>query len=312
MILQGQPRPAMNTYLDLVRQGKNNWWRFLLAILLIFSLWQIVGAIPSVILLVSVLVDANPQTSITSGGQFIGVDSLLSFTLTLVASVFFLLGIYLAVRFIHQRPFWTLLTPARKLSWGRVLQGFIVWFILSGLMSLVEAVLYPGRYVLTLDLPRFIPFIFLALILVPIQTSTEELFFRAYILQGVGLHLRNIWILSAISGFLFMLPHFLNPEAQSNYVLMGFFYFFIGAVMAYVTLRDGRLELALGLHAANNLFSAVFANYTVTVMPTPSLFTVTTLDPVYSVSAAVISLIVFVLIFIGPLRQPAPEGELVG
>jgi uncharacterized protein len=302
----------MNTYLDLAGQGKNNWWRFLLAILLIFFLWQIVGAFPSLILLISVLVDANPQTSITSGGQFIGVDSLLSFTLTLSASVFFLLGIYLAVRFIHQRPFKTLITPVQKISWGRIFQGFAAWFVLSGLISLVEAILYPDRYVWTLDLPHFIPFIFLALILVPIQTTAEELFFRAYIMQGVGLHLRNIWILSAISGFLFMLPHFLNPEAQANYILMGFFYFFIGAVMAYVTLRDGRLELALGLHAANNLFSALFANYTVTVMPTPSLFTVNTLDPVYSVSAAVISLMVFVLIFVGPFRHQHPEGELVG
>jgi uncharacterized protein len=302
----------MKTYLDLARQGKNSWWRFLLAILLIFFFWQILGAVPSVFMLVSVLFDANPQTGITPGGQFFGVDSLLSFALPMLASILFLLGIFLAVRFIHQRSFWTLITPARNISWGRILQSFAIWFVFSGLMSLVEALLYPGRYVLTLDLTHYIPFIFLALILVPIQTSAEELFFRAYILQGVGLRLRNIWILSAISGFLFMLPHFLNPEAQLNYALMGFFYFFIGAVMAYVTLRDGRLELALGLHAANNLFSALFANYTVTVMPTPSLFTVNTLDPVYSVSAAVISLIVFVLIFTGPLRQGQPDEERVG
>jgi membrane protease YdiL (CAAX protease family) len=176
----------------------------------------------------------------------------------------------------------------------------------------VEALLYPGRYVLTLDLHRTIPFVFLALVLVPIQTSAEELFFRGYILQGVGLRLRNIWILSAISGFVFMVPHFLNPEASVNYGLMGFYYFFIGAVMAYISLRDGRLELALGLHAANNLFAALIANYTVTVMPTPSLFTVNTLDAVYSVPAAAIGLIAFVLIFIGPLQRKLPEENPMG
>jgi membrane protease YdiL (CAAX protease family) len=127
----------------------------------------------------------------------------------------------------------------------------------------------------------------------------------------VGLRLRNIWILSAISGFLFMVPHFLNPEARINYGLMGFYYFFIGAVMAYVTLRDGRLELALGLHVANNLFSALVANYTVTVMPTPSLFTINTLDAAYSVLAAAFGLIVFVLIFVGPFRRKLLDGNLV-
>jgi len=250
------------------------------------------------------LADGNPQTGVSPAGQFVGVEPALGFAAPMLASVLFLAGIFLAIRFIHQRPFRTLITPAPAIAWGRFFQGFAVWFILSGLMSLVEALLYPGRYAWTLDLRRTIPFVFLALVLVPIQTSAEELFFRGYILQGVGLRLRNIWVLSAISGFLFMTPHFLNPEAAVNYGLMGFYYFFIGAVMAYVTLRDGRLELALGLHTANNLFSALFANYTVTVMPTPSLFTVNTLDAVYSVSAAVIGLIVFVLIFAGiPARS---------
>jgi membrane protease YdiL (CAAX protease family) len=287
----------VNAYLDLARQGKTGWRRFVLAVALILFMWQILGALPSIFLLIWLLADGNPQTGTSPSGQFMGIEPILSFAVPMLASVLFLIGIFLAIRLIHQRPFKTLITSARAVAWGRFFQGFTVWFILSGLMSLVEALLYPGRYIWTLDLRRYIPFAFLALVLIPIQTSAEELFFRGYILQGVGLRLRNIWILSAISGFLFMVPHFLNPEARLNYGMMGFYYFFIGAVMAYVTLRDGRLELALGLHAANNLFSALFANYVVTVMPTPSLFTVNTLDVVYSVSAAVIGLIVFVLVF---------------
>jgi membrane protease YdiL (CAAX protease family) len=287
----------MNAYLDLARQGKTGWRRFVLAVALILFMWQILGALPSIFLLIWLLADGNPQTGTSPSGQFMGIEPILSFAVPMLASVLLLIGIFLAIRLIHQRPFKTLITSARAVAWRRFFQGFTVWFVLSGLMSLVEALLYPGRYIWTLDLRRYIPFAFLALVLIPIQTSAEELFFRGYILQSVGLRLRNIWILSAISGFLFMVPHFLNPEARLNYGMMGFYYFFIGAVMAYVTLRDGKLELALGLHAANNLFSALFANYAVTVMPTPSLFTVNTLDVVYSVSAAVIGLIVFVLVF---------------
>jgi membrane protease YdiL (CAAX protease family) len=302
----------VNAYLDLARQGKTNWWRFILAFILILFLWQILGALPSVFLLIWVLGDGNPQTSPSPAGQFVRVEPIIGFVVPMLASVLFLFGIFLAIRLIHQRPFRTLITPALAIAWRRFFQGFMVWFFLSGLMSLVEATLYPGRYVWKLDLRIYIPFAFLALILIPIQTSAEELFFRAYILQGAGLHLRNIWVLSTISGFLFMVPHLLNPEARGNYILMGIYYFFIGGVMAYITLRDGRLELALGLHAANNIFSALVANYTVTVMPTPSLFTVNTLDVVYSVSAAVIGLIGFVLIFIGPLRHALPDENLVG
>jgi len=302
----------MIAYLDLARQGKTDWWRYVLAVALILFLWQILGSLPGIFLLILVLIDGNPQTGVMPAGQFLGVDPNLSFTVLMLASVFFLVGIFLAVRFVHQRPFRTLVTPAHVIVWRRFFQGFVVWFVLSGLISLVESFLYPGRYVWTLDLRRYIPFVFLALLLIPIQTSAEELFFRGYILQGFGLRLRNIWILSAISGFIFMLPHLLNPEAQVNFGLMGFFYFFIGGVMAYVALRDGRLELAMGLHAANNLFSALFANYTITVMPTPSLFAINKLDAVYSVSAGVIGLIVFLLIFIGPLRRKLNDENPVG
>jgi membrane protease YdiL (CAAX protease family) len=302
----------MNSYLDLARMGKNDWWRFILAGVLILFFWQILGAMPAIFLLIWVLADGNPQTGISSSGQFVGVEPILGFTVTLLASIFFLAGIFLAVQFIHRRSFLTLITPSRNISWGRVFQGFIVWLVLLGLMSLVEAFLYPGRYVWTLDLRLYIPFAILALVLLPIQTSAEELFFRSYILQGIGLRLRNIWVLSVISGFLFMLPHLLNPEARVNYSLIGFYYFFIGGIMAYTTLRDGCLELALGLHAANNLFTALFANYTVTVMPTPSLFTVNTLDPIYSVSAAVIGLIGFVLFFNGSFKRKLRDEDRVG
>ncbi len=151
-----------------------------------------------------------------------------------------------------------------------MLAGFGLWFLLIGLTSILEALFYPGRYALTFKVEQFIPYAILALVLIPIQTSAEELFFRGYILQGVGLHSRNIWLLSAISGFLFMAPHFLNPEASSNYYLMGIYYFSMGAFLAYITLREGQLELALGVHAANNLFSVLIANYTVSSLPSPS------------------------------------------
>jgi membrane protease YdiL (CAAX protease family) len=248
------------------------------------------------------MASGHPLTGIATG-SLPGVDPIVSFVALMLASVFLVLGITLAVRFIHNRPLRTLITPARSIAWGRLFQGFGAWFVLAALMSMVEALLYPGRYVWTLDLRRFLPFVFLALILIPIQTSGEELFFRAYLLQGIGIRLRNIWILSSISGFLFMLPHFLNPEASVNYPLMGLYYFSMGAFLAYITLRDGRLELALGVHVANNLFSVLFANYTTSVLPSPSLFTVNVLDAVYSVPAALVAMVIFVLLFVGPLRE---------
>jgi membrane protease YdiL (CAAX protease family) len=298
----------MLTYLDLARLGKNEWWRYIIAVLLILFMWQVLGALPSLALIIWTMLGGHPQTKIGSGSLPV-LDTTVGFITLMLGSAFFMGGIYIAIRFIHRRSFQTLVTPAKSIDWGRLFQGFGVWFALAILISVVEALLYPGRYVWSLDMQRFIPLVFLALTLVPIQTSAEELFFRAYILQGIGLRLRNIWVLSAVSGLVFGLPHLLNPEASINYPLMGFYYFAFGFSLAYITLRDGRLELALGAHAANNLYSFIFANYTITVLPTPSLFTITVLDPVYSVLAALLGMVIFVLVFVGPLweKDKAPD-----
>ena len=300
----------MHTFLELARQGKNQWWRYVLAVLLILFMWQILGALPGAFFLVltalrlgtkALVLPYNPLTSYTAVG----------FVALMLASVFFMGGIYLAVRFIHRRPFLTLLTPSRSLDWRRLFQGFGVWFALAVLMSGIEALLYPGRYGWTNDLKHFLPFVVLALIFIPIQTSAEELFFRSYILQGVGLRSRNIWVLSAISGILFGLPHLLNPEASVNYPLLGLYYISFGFALAYITLRDGRLELALGAHVANNLFSVLIANYAITALPSPSLFTIRVLDAVYSVPVALIGMLIFILLFVGPWRRKAPVETVI-
>ncbi len=67
------------------------------------------------------------------------------------------------------------------------------------------------------------------------------------------------------------------------------------------------LELALGMHAGNNLFAALFANYTITALPSPALFTIRTLDPVYSLISVVIGLRVFYAIFFILLVPKLPD-----
>ncbi|MGB8212795.1 MAG: CPBP family intramembrane glutamic endopeptidase [Anaerolineales bacterium] len=293
----------MQTYLELARQGKNGLWRTVLAVLLILFMWQIIGALPIAAVLVWTILNGK-QHGVVATGNLSGLGMLPNLVLTLLPAVFFIGGIYLAMRFIHRRPMRTLVTPARSVAWGRLFQGFGAWFVLVALMSLVEALLHPGRYAWTPDMQHFLPFAFLALVLVPIQTSAEELLFRGYILQQVGLRSRNIWLLCAVSGLLFGLPHLLNPEASVSYPLLGFYYISMGFFLAYITLRDGSLELALGVHAANDLFSALIANYAITtVLPSPSLFTINVLDAVYTLPAALVGMALFLWLFLGPFRR---------
>ncbi len=133
----------MQNYLELARQGKNEWWRVVLAVLLMLFMWQVLGAMPSAILLVWMALRGQLRPGSTGGG-LPGMDTLAGFVALMLASVFFLGGIYLAMRFIHRRPLRTLVTPARSVAWGRLFQGFGVWFGLAALMSLVEALALSG------------------------------------------------------------------------------------------------------------------------------------------------------------------------
>ena len=292
----------MSDYLELARRGKNDWWRYLISLPGILVTWLLVGSIPVVLFMAYISMDGDPATDF-SGTGFVGVPVIVEFLVTMSSFVPFLVATLLAVRFIHARPLKTLLTAELSVRWGRILAGAGTWLIIAALLSLVEALLYPGRYVLTFQPARLLLFALFALILVPIQTSAEELFFRGYLLQWMGLRLKNKWLLSLLNGILFFLPHAINPEMATNSLLIGLGYFATGFFLAFITLQDNGIELALGLHAANNLFAALFANYEVTALPSPSLFTVQVLDPVYSLVALIAGLILFYLVFFGLTRS---------
>ena len=291
----------MSDFLEIARQGRNDWWRYLISFPAILAVWFILGSIPVVVLMAYVSMDGDPATNFSATG-FTGVPVILEFLVTMASFLPFLVGTLLAVRLIHVRPLKTLVTGERQIRWRRVFAGAGVWLVIAALVSVVEAFLYPGRYVLTFQPVTLLLFALLALLLIPIQTSAEEFFFRGYLLQWMGLRLKNRWLLSLLNGLLFFLPHAANPEMAADSVLVGLSYFVMGFFLSLITLQDNGIELALGMHAANNLFAALFANYSITALPSPSLFTIQTLDPVYSLIALVLGLVVFYLIFFRTIR----------
>ena len=292
----------MSDYLEVARSGKNDWWRYVISLPVIILIWVMLGSIPVVLLMAYVSMDGNPATGF-SGTGFKGVPVLSEFLITMSSFIPFIVATLLAVRFIHARSLKTLITGEPHIRWGRMFAGAGVWMVIAAILSVLEALLYPGRYVLTFQPASLLVFTVLALIIIPIQTSAEELFFRGYLLQWMGLRLKNIWFLSILNGVLFFLPHAANPEMASGSILIGLGYFAMGFFLTLITLQDRGIELALGLHAANNLFASLFANYVVTALPSPSLFTIQTLDPVYSLVSLVAGMVVFYFIFFRPIRN---------
>jgi membrane protease YdiL (CAAX protease family) len=269
--------PQTERYLDLARQGRNAWWRYALGAVTIAFFWLVLGYVPYLLLV----------------GAGLG-DQLLEY-LAVNFSIFMMLaGLALAVKLIHRRPLLTLITPEARIDWRRVARGALVWTAIAAVIVVIEHFLYPERYYLSFDAERFFLFLALVLVLTPIQAGAEELVFRAYSMQGLALLTRRPALIAVASSVIFTVPHLLNPEVhQYGVLLMAANYFAIGMLLATVTLRDGRLELAIGLHAVNNVFLALVANYEGSALTTESVFTATELDPVYSLASIIAGTVVF-------------------
>lgn len=286
-------------YLELAKEGKNQWWRYLLSVFLIFFSWFILGSLPYLFLIGVARADNNPNTFFNpQTSQFEGFDTIWIYLAINFSFILFGLALYLAIRFIHQRPLRTLVTPHRKVNWRRILQGGGVYLILLIVLEVVYVLVFRGSYNLTFRPDKFFVFLLIALIVTPIQTTVEELFFRGYIMQWIGLKVKKALLPIVGSSFVFMLPHLFNPEVAKGFFLLATAYFALGLFLAIITVKDNTLELAIGVHAANNLFTALLVNYTNSALPSESIF-VGELNPVSSLLSLIFIVIAFYMVFFG-------------
>jgi len=288
------------TFLEQTRKGKNDWWRYLMGIILILFFGQIVGGIFVAMPILYAKYDDDPTTNFLGDGfNFEGIDSMYLFIALNLSFIMLFLGIYLAIRYIHKRPFLSLITPFEKINWNRIGQAFLFFVIFSGIISVGEALLYPGTFEVSLNLKRFIPFLFLVIILTPFQTSAEELLFRGYILQGMGHWIKQPVVLAILNGVIFALLHIFNPEVGGGYWLALANYFYIGFFLCLITVKDNRLELALGAHFGINFYAALVANYAQSAVKTESIFYNTQLNLGYALITLIIVSIIFYILFFG-------------
>jgi hypothetical protein len=73
-------------------------------------------------------------------------------------------------------------------------------------------------------------------------------------------------------------------------------FFVLGAFLAWISLKDGSIELAIGVHAANNLMAGLIVTFPDSVLPTPAILTTTHFEPVFSLIAELIMCALFYLI----------------
>ena len=191
-----------------------------------------------------------------------------------------LAGLYFGWKLVFSRTLTALHTAFARYSWGRTLQSFAIgWAVLGGFTFLMTQLGLADPN-LVFDPARFVPFAVISLLFLPVQSATEEIVVRGFMNRGLIRFLGNKWVAFTITSGLFMALHLANPEARAGaeagilpLVMSG--YFFFGFAACLMVMIDDGLESAIGVHAANNTFAAIFVNYEGSVLPTPSVWQVT-------------------------------------
>ena len=114
--------------------------------------------------------------------------------------------------------------------------------------------------------------VLIGIILIPIQTSTEEFIFRGYLMQGFANLARNKWFPLLMTSIIFGGLHYFNPEVTKIGPVIMVYYVGTGLFLGIVTLMDEGMELALGFHAANNLIGALLITSDWSAFQTHSIF----------------------------------------
>tara|TARA_X000001036_G_scaffold340189_1_gene319413 strand:+ start:394 stop:1320 length:927 start_codon:yes stop_codon:yes gene_type:complete len=249
------------------------WWKYLIGAVIVFAalfIFSIPHAIAIGVKLASGGLDPTRLEDVNYLMQ--AFEPNLNLIFVLLPFVGMLLGTFLAVRYVHGQPLLKLTTTRNTVDWNRAAFAFILWGAFTSFMLLIDyTVLSPENYQWNFKLQPFLILCVIAAILLPIQTSAEEYLFRGYLMQGIGGVFKYKWIALLLTSIGFGLLHYMNPEVERFGDIVMIYYIGTGLFLGIITLMDEGLELALGFHAANNLFTALLVSAEWTALQTHSV-----------------------------------------
>jgi membrane protease YdiL (CAAX protease family) len=241
-------------FIDQASSGKNNFFSYLTGTLIILGLFLLGNSALFFYLnfqFPNEPIDSWTQSKITAS---LGKTELLFWLTFPFALVFF--GLIFHINKVHGRTISSIFTGKEKFNWKRTFFSFgLVFGILA--LSLVVQSFFGHDLKFQFDINKFLPLLVVSLIMLSIQTTCEEVIFRSYLLQGFKNRLRINKAAVLISGIMFGAIHIGNPEIQVIGYHILVYYIVVGIFLGLITLFDNGMELAIGYHAANNIFAAI-------------------------------------------------------
>lgn len=282
--------------------GKNTHWRYVSSLLVILAFMLVVGSIAYVI---AVLVTGFVNQDLVELEEMMITDPLVDFYLYHIVNIFTIMGMWISARAILKRKLISFITPNERVNWSKIGYGFCIAFLLFAVFAVLDYAIFPNDYAVNdFDGTRFAWLVVASVLLVPIQTTSEELLFRGFLLQWAGKLTKNPIILMLIIGGIFGSLHFSNPEMEQGAFWVAIDYLAMGFIWTYISIKTNSSEYSIGAHAANNMFLCIFLTMEDTVVgEIPSLFVVTNVNAMLSALTTVTTGLIFLFIVIRKYRK---------
>lgn len=305
-------------YIEQAYKGDNEWWKVLITTVMCAGIFI-------ANLIVFIVMDIDSQAEIDKLMELFKSKNLfLAANLLPFAGLLVLL--FVLVWALHRRSILSLTTTRKKVDLKRVFFSFMLVFVYTVGSFLVMYYMYPESFELQFDLAKFSVLFIIGLVLFPFQIGLEEWLFRGYLMQQIGIAVRNKWFPLLFTSIIFGVFHWANPEVAAMGSIAMVFYIGTGLLLGIMTLMDEGLELALGFHFGNNFLAATLLTFDYSALQTDAIFK--SIEPPGTGTELVLPVLIVYPIFLfilakkykwtnwkekltGKVQRPLHEGEVI-
>ena len=288
-------------HLTCVTPKRNKWYWYLLVLLICVFVANSIGYIPLIIVGIGHFIETGSlDFTALLGFEFkaMGIDLNLGLFCILFISATLLVAAILFIQRFHDRTWKEVINGTNRVRWSRFFFGFLVYGIILLVLFFISLLTEPELIKFQFEPTRFFILCIIAVIFIPLQTTGEEFIFRGYLAQGIASWTKSRWWAFLIPSLIFGFLHSGNPEIQEyGFWVMMFHYLFLGFVLGFMSIMDDGIELAMGVHAVNNLMGCLLITEKGSALQTYALFEALEVDYVKGIIPTAISGIVMLAIF---------------
>ncbi len=268
------------------QSGRFSLWRYILTITLVVGA-MIIAQI--VLFPFAFIVEGNMDIMTYQPITLLWL-TMLPFAVALVVLLF-------SVHFIHKISLRTFFSRHNRFQWKTFFISAILWGGLAIISDIGLSIFQPGNYQFSFKASAFFPFLVVSLLLIPIQITAEESFFRGYLQPAFKRVVKWSWLAIFFQAILFGLLHGANSEVSMYGILTTMpFYIGIGILLGLITYRFKGLEAALGLHLANNIYASTAVTFTGSSIESPALYVIKEYQPVAALIVFGVTAIIYYVI----------------